>query len=70
MLDHLHMFFWIFYYQNLKQLTNGHCMVGRLSNGEDVGRNFITSLQTINSNSSFSVDGKSFVWIYSNTKET
>ena len=45
-------------------------MVSRLSNSKNVRRDLISSFQTIDTNSTFGVDGKSFVWIDGNAKES
>ena len=45
-------------------------MIGTLGNGEDVWRDFITPLSTVDTNSSHGVDGEPLVGVDSNTKET
>ena len=45
-------------------------MVGTLSNGKDVGRNFIPPLATVDSDSSHGVDGESLVGVDGDTEET
>ena len=44
-------------------------MVSRFSNRKNMRRDLISSFQTIDTNSTFGIDRKSFVWIYSDTEK-
>ena len=51
-------------------LTKTHAMVRTLSNSENMRRNFISPLSSVNTNCSHGVDGESLVRVDSNTEET
>ena len=45
-------------------------MIGTLSNGKDMRRDFITPLSTVDTDCPHGVNGEPLVWVYSNTEET
>ena len=53
----------------LLTLTKTHAVVGTLSNSKNMRRDFISPLGSVNTNCSHGVDGKSLVWVDSNTEE-
>ena len=50
-------------------LTKAHAVVGTLSNSKDMRRDFISPLSSVNTDCSHGVNGKSLVWVDSNTEE-
>ena len=53
----------------LLTLTKAHAVVGTLSNSKDMRRDFVSPLSSVNTDSSHGVNGKSLVWVDSNTEE-